>query len=165
MLPDLREPLEKSYQQDMKAVDEFLDEIGQGKEQPKVMSREEFVKKLQGTGGFSAKPVTQTAPVVEEVLDEDSIDEDSADEADDAVVEDTIIEETVVVDDIVEELNTVNEPVQEPVQSENNDVESEKYYSNSFSTPEVLSGTDFNQSDDEQIEEQIEEAELSDTTV
>jgi len=132
MIPDLRDSLLSEYEKDKICMEKFLSS------QSKPITAEEFIRNLKA----------KQNPKVMEVLDEDSIDEDSEDEGE---------KTTPKVENIVEAEPKgleVNEPVLQEVEQEQeeeapvDDVDSEKQNSNAFSTPEVLSGSDFNQEEE-----------------
>jgi len=145
MLPQVLDKLVSNFKKDMVAVDNFVAE--NQPEPPKLQSRDDFLKNL-------SKPKQQA--VVEEVLEEDSIDEDSEDEKEKespapepkpepveeikAVAAETVAAEPVPVPEI-----QANEESQDQSAQILEDVETEALNSNAFSTPEVLSGSDFNQ--------------------
>jgi len=151
MIPDLRDALLSEYEKDKICIEKFM-------EKSKPISAEEFIKRLKGPQN----------PKVMEVLDEDSIDEDSEDEGETT---------TPKVQNIVEAKPKgldQSEPVLQEVEQEEEeapleDVDSEKQNSNAFSTPEVLSGSDFNQeeekvaSSEEVIEDDIVEEVVEET--
>jgi len=145
MLPQVLDKLVSNFKKDMVAVDNFVAE--NQPEPPKLQSRDDFLKNL-------SKPKQQA--VVEEVLEEDSIDEDSEDEKEkespapepqpepveeiQAVTAETVAAEPEPVPEI-----QANEESQDQSAQILEDVETEALNSNAFSTPEVLSGSDFNQ--------------------
>jgi len=156
MIPDLRDSLLSEYEKDKVCMEKFLSS------QSKPVTADEFIRKLKA----------QQNPKVMEVLDEDSIDEDSEDEGE---------KTTPKVENIVEAEPKgleQNEPILQEVEQEEeealvDDVDSEKQNSNAFSTPEVLSGSDFNQEEEkvasseepfiEEIADDIEEEVVEET--